>query len=135
MRQFYESNKYFLKDVYQTPTEPNTFVIDYPEQLVPIYVDKYSSKLSEDFQMLQGLPLKYTNAPRFVFLNEDAGEAGEKSQKEQEDEFADLFKHFDVADLTSSERTFIKRFEQLGFWRKKFANETKGEEESKSLPG
>ena len=110
-------------------------MIDYPEQLVPIYVDKYSAKLSEDFQMLQGLPLKYTNAPRFVFLNEDAGEAGEKSQKEQEDEFADLFKHFDVADLTSSERTFIKRFEQLGFWRKKFANETKGEEESKSLPG
>ncbi len=111
MRQFYESNKYFLNDVYQTPTEPNTFVIDYPDQLVPIYVDKYSTKLSEDFQMLQGLPLKYTNAPRFVFLNEDAGEAGEKSQKEQEDEFADLFKHFDVADLTSSERTFIKRFE------------------------
>ncbi len=60
-----------------------------------------------------------------MFLNEDAGEAGEKSQKEQEDEFADL---------TSSERTFIKRFEQLGFWRKKFANETKGEEESKRLP-
>lgn len=52
MRQFYESNKYFLEDVYQTPTEPNTFVIDYPEQLVPLYVDKYSAKLSEDFQML-----------------------------------------------------------------------------------
>lgn len=70
--------------------------------------------------MLQGLPLKYTNAPRFVFLNEDAGEAGEKSQKEKEDEFGDLLKQFDVADITSSERTFIKRFEQLGFWRKKF---------------
>lgn len=40
-----------------------------------------------------------------------------------------MFKHFDVADLTSSERTFIKRFEQLGFWRKKFTNEVK--EESK----
>lgn len=70
--------------------------------------------------MLQGLPIKYTSAPRFVFLNESAGEAGEQQEQEQEDEFADLFRKFEVADLTGSERTFIKRFEQLGFWRKKF---------------
>jgi hypothetical protein len=25
-----------------------------------------------------------------------------------------------IADLTSTERTYIKRFEGLGFWRKKF---------------
>ena len=70
--------------------------------------------------MLQGLPIKYTSAPRFVFLNENAGEAGFQQEQEKEDEFADLFRQFDVPDLTSSERTFIKRFEQLGFWRKKF---------------
>lgn len=75
--------------------------------------------------MMQGLPIKYTSAPRFVFLNEQAGFAGEKQQQEQDDEFADLFKQFDVPDLTSSERTYIKRFEQLGFWRKKFTGEPK----------
>ncbi len=42
--------------------------------------------------MMQGLPIKYTNAPRFVFLNEQAGEAGLTQAEEQEDEFSDLFK-------------------------------------------
>ena len=72
--------------------------------------------------MMQGLPIKYTNAPRFVFLNAEsaAEETGARAEIDQEDEFADLFTAFDVPDLTSSERTYIKRFEQLGFWRKKF---------------
>ena len=55
-----------------------------------------------------------------MFLNEQANEEGEKQETEQEDEFADLYKQFDVPDLTQSERTYFKRFEQLGFRRKKY---------------
>ena len=43
-----------------------------------------------------------------------------QSATEQEDEFADLFKKFDVPDLSAQERTYINRYQQLGFWRKKF---------------
>ena len=32
----------------------------------------------------------------------------------------DLFDVMKIPDLSSTERTYIKRFEQLGFWRKKF---------------
>jgi hypothetical protein len=32
--------------------------------------------------MLQGLPIKYTSAPRFVFLNDRATEEGEHQEKE-----------------------------------------------------
>jgi hypothetical protein len=94
---------------------------------VCIYSDRSSAPLSEEYQKLQGLPIKYTSAPRFVFLNERAGEEGEHQEQEQEDEFADIFRQFDVPDLTGSERTFIKRFEQLGIWRKKFDNPPKEE--------
>jgi hypothetical protein len=33
---------------------------------------------------------------------------------------ADLFKKMDIPDLTAGERAYINRFQQLGFWRKKF---------------
>lgn len=74
----------------------------------------------EAYSELKGLTIKYTNAPRFVFLNEHAVEEGEKQEEEQEDEFADLFQKFKVPDIIGHERTYIKRFEQMGFWRKKF---------------
>ena len=63
---------------------------------------------------MQGLPIKYTNAPRFVFLNEHAKESGEKKEQEQQDEFADLYKKFDVHDLTGQELVYIKRLEAIG---------------------
>lgn len=53
-----------------TSAEPNTFVVDSPDQIIQLYSDKKSAKLSEEFQLMQGLPIKYTSAPRFVFLNE-----------------------------------------------------------------
>lgn len=40
--------------------------------------------------------------------------------EEQQDEFSDLFKKMDIPDLTTAERAYINRFQQLGFWRKKF---------------
>lgn len=69
---------------------------------------------------MRGLPIKYTSAPKFIFLNEDAGEEGSKQEEEQEDEYVDLYQKFNVPDLVGHERTYIKRFEQMGFWRKKF---------------
>lgn len=111
VRGLFEVNKFCVYEAFMTPSEPNTFVIDHPDQIVQLYIDKHSPKLQEEYQMMQGLPIKYTNAPRFVFLNEQAVEEGEHQEQEQEDEFADIFKAFDVPDLTSSERTYIKRFE------------------------
>lgn len=75
-------NKFTLHGAYLTPAEPNTFVIDQPEQIVSLYTDRYSAPLKEEYQMLQGLPIKYTSAPRFVFLNDRATEEGEHQEKE-----------------------------------------------------
>ena len=71
---------------------------------------------------VQGLPIKTTNAPKFVFLNEHAKGTTAKPEEKQEDEYADLYKAMDVHDLTGKELIYMKRFEQLGFWRKKFAD-------------
>jgi len=84
-------------------------------------------KLKESTTEIKGLPIKYTSAPRFVFLNERQGKNGgvgssTHDEEEQEDEFADLFRKYDVPDLTSHERSYINKFQQLGFWRKKFDN-------------
>ena len=78
--------------------------------------------LKEQQNAIQGLPIKYTNAPKFVFLNDHAKETGEKMEEEQEDEFADLYKAMDVHDLTGRELIYIKRYEQHGMRRKKFTN-------------
>ena len=70
---------------------------------------------------IKGLSIKYTGAPRFVFLNEKGTKSETiQAEAEQEDEYDDLFKKFDVVDLSAQERTYINRFQQLGFWRKKF---------------
>ena len=72
---------------------------------------------------MHGLPLKKTNAPKFVFLNDKAGKQEEVVDEMPEDEFADLYKAMDVPDLTGQELIFIKRCEQMGFYRKKFSAE------------
>ena len=82
VRGLFEVNKFTLHGAYLTPAEPNTFVIDQPEQIVSLYTDRYSAPLKEEYQMLQGLPIKYTSAPRFVFLNDRATEEGEHQEKE-----------------------------------------------------
>ena len=70
---------------------------------------------------IKGLPIRVTGAPRFVFLNERGSKQAEAEPTiEVEDEHADLFLKFDVPDLTAHERTYINRFQQIGFWRKKF---------------
>ena len=74
------------------------------------------------------MPIKYTEAPKFKFINAKKQPTGgdtadnyeECLEEEVEDENADLFKHFDVADLSATERAYIAKFQQLGFWRKKF---------------
>ena len=56
-----------------------------------------------------------------MFLN-DRGSRNDQVEPEVEveDEYADLFQKFDVPDLATHERSYINRFQQLGFWRKKF---------------
>ncbi len=75
----------------------------------------------ENQQQIQGLPIKYTNAPKFVSL-QDQYSKNPKFQREEErvDEFADLYKAMGIHELTGKELIYIKRFEQMGFWRKKF---------------
>ena len=77
---------------------------------------------------IKGLPIRNTGAPKFVFLN-DKGSKNAKIDPviEIEDEFADIFQKFDVPDLAVHERTYINRFQQIGFWRKKFPIETQAE--------
>ena len=61
---------------------------------------------------IKGLSIKNTGAPKFVFLNERGTRADNvKAEAEQEDEYADLFKKFDVPDLSAHERTYINRFQ------------------------
>ena len=75
---------------------------------------------------IKGLPIKYTSAPKFKFLNEKSKtgdhnqQYSEQLEEEVEDELADLFRKFDVPDLSSHERCYLQRFQQMGFWRKKF---------------
>ena len=96
-------------------------LIDRADQLSSINNDRGSPKLNESVMDIKGLPIRQTGAPRFVFLNE-RGKRQDKIEpaEEVEDENADLLLKFDVPDLTAHERTYINRFQQIGFWRKKF---------------
>lgn len=122
-----EVNKFVLSaGVYVSRADgQSSFLIDSANQLTCIYNDRQSPKLNESTMDIKGLPVSQTGAPRFVFLNDK----GSKNQEiepvvEVDDEFADLFKKFDVPDLAPHERTYINRFQQIGFWRKKFETET-----------
>lgn len=98
-------------------------IVDSKDQLDLIFNDaKQSERLAETQNAIQGLPIKYTNAPKFVFLSDQAKESGSHQEEEQEDEFNDLYKAMDINELSSKELIYIKRFEQLGFWRKKFSD-------------
>ena len=97
-----------------------------------MYNDAKTPKLAPSTMDVKGLSIKYTGAPRFVFLNERGSKADNiQAEAEQEDEFADLFRKFDVPDLSAQERTYINRFQQLGFWRKKFVTTQQTEETKK----
>ena len=125
IRDLYERNKFLLKSGFvDSLTEKGTVVIlvDGMDQLAIVHNDRKSDMLKEQQNQIQGLPIKYTNAPKFVFLNDHAKESGEKMEQEQEAEFADLYKAMDVHDLTGRELIFIKRFEGYGLRRKKFVN-------------
>ena len=114
IKQLNERNKYALKDAYLDVTTEKGLVnviLDQPDYLVPVYNDKKSDQLKEQVNEIVGLPIKYTNAPRFVFLNQEAKESGEKREEEQADEFADLYKQFDLHDLTGQELVYIKRLQ------------------------
>ena len=119
----FERNKFVLKNGYvDTFTEKGSIIIlvDGMDQLGIVHNDISSQKLIEQQNEIQGLPIKYTNAPKFVFLNDQCKESGEKQEVEREDEFGDLYKAMDIHDLTGKELIYIKRFEQVGVWRKKF---------------
>tara|TARA_B110000285_G_C14910642_1_gene507764 strand:- start:53 stop:250 length:198 start_codon:yes stop_codon:yes gene_type:complete len=64
-------------------------------------------------------------APKFRFLNtqrDKSDKRGLQEEEKMEDEFADIYKEMDILDLTGQELIYIKRQEQLGFFRKKFEN-------------
>jgi hypothetical protein len=82
---------------------------------------KNSKKLTENQNEIHGLSLKQTNAPKFVFLDDHSGkETKHVEEDEAEDEFADLYKAKGINDLAGKELIYMKKFEQMGFWRKKF---------------
>ena len=124
VKNLFERNKLLLKNGYvDTTTERGSvsILVDGMDQLAIVHNDRHTSQqLTEQQNPIQGLPIKYTNAPKFVFLNDQCKESGERQEDEQEDEFADLYKELDIHDLAGQELIYIKRFEQLGFWRKKF---------------
>jgi len=115
-----EGSKFWLRTAqFHMEDGGSLFVTENSEDLQLHFEDKSAARMVESLSQIQGLPIKYTDAPRFVFLT--GGRAGEeRGEAEQEDEFNDLYKALDVTDLSSHERTFIKRLEQLGYWRKKF---------------
>ena len=118
-----EVNKFMLQaGIYVSHVDGQTsFLIDRTDQINCIYNDKSSPKLGESTMDIKGLPVRVTGAPKFVFLN-DRGSKQDQIEPtvEIEDEYADLFQKFDVPDLAAHERTYINRFQQIGFWRKKF---------------
>ena len=64
VKQLREVNKYVLAPgVYLSST---SFLVDYPNQLEQIFTDKKSPSLEESHSDVQGLPVKYTAAPKFV---------------------------------------------------------------------
>ena len=68
----FDSNKFVLtKGTYFTRAESTiTFLIDNADQIQEIWNDKKSPKLIESYFDIKGLPIKYTNAPRFKFITQ-----------------------------------------------------------------
>ena len=81
MKNLHERNKFLLKSGYvDSTTERGTVVIlvDGMDQLAMVHNDRSGSeRLTEQQKEIQGLPIKYTNAPKFVFLNDQCKESGE----------------------------------------------------------
>ena len=73
----YERNKFLLKSGYvDSSTEKGAVVIlvDGMDQIAMVFNDKKTSKkLTENQNEIHGLPLKLTNAPKFVFLDDHSG--------------------------------------------------------------
>jgi hypothetical protein len=74
-------NKFYLKSgIIDNTSERGTTVIlvDHMEQIEFLFCESTSEPLTEAQHAIQGLPIKYTNAPKFVFLSDTAKESGEK---------------------------------------------------------
>jgi len=109
----FEVNKFYVKrgTFITRPDGTLTLLIDSAEQLVEWWMDRNSPKLQESFFDIKGLPIKYTGAPKFKFINDRSKDKGteyvEQLEEEVEDENADLFKEFDVPDLSAHERCYL----------------------------
>jgi hypothetical protein len=68
----HESNKYFIKKgtYISRPDGTLQFLIDKLDQLQEFFVDTKSARMIESHFDIKGLPIKYTSAPRFKFINE-----------------------------------------------------------------
>lgn len=71
----HEVNKYMLAaGVYISQGDGgNTFLVDYEDQLIELHNDRTQPKLTMSTLEIKGLPVKYTSAPKFVFLNDRTG--------------------------------------------------------------
>ncbi len=74
----YESNKFFVKrgTFISRPDGTLTLLIDAAEQLVEWWMDRKSPKLQESYFDIKGLPIKYTGAPKFKFINDRSKDKG-----------------------------------------------------------
>ncbi len=75
-----ETNKYLLQEAEIHYSEGIYFVVNSTENLNQLYNDTHSTKLIESINEIAGLTIKYTGAPKFVFLNESCNEEGSKQQ-------------------------------------------------------
>ena len=57
-------------------------LVDSADQLSLVFTDKKSDRLCEQVNAIQGLPIKYSTAPKFNFLNEHSKESGEQRVQE-----------------------------------------------------
>ncbi len=114
IKQLFERNKFIVKKgtFISRPDSTLTLLIDNVQQLKEETIDRKSAKIRESYFDIKGLPIKYTNAPKFKFINSDKTktEYVEQLEEEVEDENADLFKKFDVPDLSAHERCYISKF-------------------------
>jgi hypothetical protein len=74
----FESNKFFVKrgTFISRPDGTLTLLIDAAEQLVEWWMDRKSPKLQESYFDIKGLPIKYTGAPKFKFINDRSKDKG-----------------------------------------------------------
>ena len=83
VRDLHERNKFLLKSGFVDSIAEKgavNILVDGMDQLAIVHNDYKSEMLREQSNAIQGLPIKQTNAPKFVFLNDQAKESMGKAE-------------------------------------------------------